>query len=108
MMWRELSEEEKSYKDIPEHPIKLDFTGCKYIMQFHQILKEQLGLPDYYGNNWDALWDLMRYYRIYPTVIEVYGLDQLPKELEPAIGDMFDVFRDVERDKPHIQFVRVS
>jgi len=102
------TEEEMTFKDIPEHPIKLDFSGCKYIMQFHQILREQLGLPDYYGENWAALWDLMRGYRSYPTVIEIYGLIQLPKELEPAIDDMFDVFNEVEREKPYIQFIKMS
>ena len=107
-MKRELSEDEKAYKDVPEHPIKLDFDGCKYIMQLHQILREQLGLPDYYGNNWSALWDLMRYYRDYPTVIEVYGVDQLPKELGPAIEKMFEIFHRVESDTPFIQFIRVS
>ena len=107
-MRRVWTEEEMAYKEVPEHPIKLDFTGCKYIMQFHQILRVQLGLPDYYGNNWDALWDLMQSYRSYPTVIEVYGLDQLPKDLEPAVEDMFSVFRDVELDTPYIQFVRMS
>jgi len=107
-MRRIWTEEEMAYKDVPEHPIKLDFSGCKYIMQFHQILRVQLGLPDYYGNSWDALWDLMQSYRDYPTAIEVYGLDQLPKELEPAVEDMFDVFRVVQKGKSFIQFIRMS
>jgi len=105
--WYE-SEEEKAFKVIPEHPIKLDFTGCNRIMQFHEILKEQLGLPEYYGKNWDALWDLMRDYRSYSTIIEIYGLNDLPKELQPAVENMFDVFDDVHQDTPHIEFIRVS
>ena len=103
-----VSEEEKAYKDVPENPIKLDFTGCRYIMQFHQILKEQLGLPDFYGENWSALWDLMQGYRTYPTEIEIYGIDRLPTELEPAVQKMFEIFQRVECDTPFIQFVRVS
>ena len=39
-MRREWSQEECAYKNIPEHPIKLDFTGCRYIMQFHEILED--------------------------------------------------------------------
>ena len=107
-MRKEWSEEEKAFKSIPEHPIKLDFTGCRYIMQFHEILKVQLGLPEYYGKNWDALWDLMWHFRSYPTVIEIHGLHDLPKELQPAVDDMFSVFDDVHRDTPFIEFVRIS
>jgi len=107
-MRREWTEEEMAFKVIPEHPIKLDFSGCKYIMQFHQVLRVQLGLPDYYGENWSALWDLMQDYRDYPTVIEIYGLDQLPMEFEPVVEKMFEIFHRVESDTPFIQFVRMS
>ena len=105
--WHE-SEEEKAFKDIPQHPIKLDFTGCKRIMQFHEILKVQLGLPEYYGKNWSALWDLMDGYRSYPTVIEIYGLNDLPKELQPVVEKMFVIFDRVHEYSPHIEFIRVS
>lgn len=39
--------------------ITLDLTDCKYILELHGRIKTALGFPDYYGNNLDALWDLI-------------------------------------------------
>ena len=44
-----------AFRPITENPIVLDFTGCKYLGEIHLILKTKFGLPDYYGENWDAL-----------------------------------------------------
>lgn len=50
-----------AFKPIEENPIILDFTGCKYLGEIHLILKTKFGLPEYYGENWEALWDCLRY-----------------------------------------------
>ena len=39
--------------------IKIDFSWCKYPLDLHQEVKEKLNLPDWYGNNLDALWDML-------------------------------------------------
>ena len=44
-----------AFKPIKENPIILDFTKCKYLGEIHLILKAKFGLPEYYGENWDAL-----------------------------------------------------
>lgn len=43
------------FKPIKENPVILDFTGCKYLGEIHRILKTKFGLPEYYGENRDAL-----------------------------------------------------
>ena len=47
------------FKEITENPIILDFSKCKYLGEIHLMLKEKFGLPEYYGENWDALWDCL-------------------------------------------------
>lgn len=39
--------------------INLDFSQCKDRSDVHAYLKEQFGFPDYYGNNLDALHDVL-------------------------------------------------
>ena len=50
-----------AFKPIDDNPIILDFSACKYLGEVHKILKSKFGLPEYYGENWDALWDCLRY-----------------------------------------------
>ena len=38
-------------------PYIIDFTGVKYYLQIHEIIKEALDFPDYYGKNRDAFRD---------------------------------------------------
>lgn len=35
----------------------LDFSECNYLGEIHQKIQTVLGLPDWYGQNLDALWD---------------------------------------------------
>ena len=35
----------------------LDFSKIQHWNEFHQIIKQELDFPDYYGENWDAFWD---------------------------------------------------
>lgn len=39
--------------------VSLDFGHCKDRSDVHAYLKEQLGFPEYYGNNLDALYDVL-------------------------------------------------
>ncbi|MDL2254015.1 barstar family protein [Ruminococcaceae bacterium OttesenSCG-928-I18] len=97
-----------SYKPVPEDPFVLDFSRCRYLGEVHQVLREGLGLPDYYGENWDALWDLLYSFRPYPVVVEVRGLGRLPKQWQGEIEQMKRVFDDVHKQCAHITFRYVS
>jgi RNAse (barnase) inhibitor barstar len=56
---KEHDESYYAFKPIHDNPIVLDFSGCHYLSEVHKILKERFGLPEYYGENWDALWDCL-------------------------------------------------
>ncbi|ADL53868.1 barstar family protein [Clostridium cellulovorans] len=51
--------------------------------RLHDILKSELALPDYYGNNLDALWDCLTGYIKLPISVEWTNFKQ-SKEL---LGD---------------------
>ncbi len=85
-----------SYRKIPDGPIILDFTGCKYWGEIYQILKRQFGLPYDYGENLDALWDsLDGLFWDDPRTIEIYGTASLPEDLSDVMAKILEIFDEV-------------
>lgn len=37
----------------------LDLSDCKNVGELHQKIKDAFIFPDYYGENWDAFYDMM-------------------------------------------------
>ncbi len=83
-----------SPRKIPEGPVILDFTGCKYLGEIHQVLKRQLGFPDYYGENLAALWDCLGFYFYNPITIKIYGTTSLPKDLSEEMAEILEIFNE--------------
>lgn len=73
----------------------LDFSEIKSLLELHQYLKEVLHLPDYYGNNMDALWDCLSCCYNETVTIELRNLDMLKKRLEKTTQTMLEVFQDL-------------
>lgn len=40
--------------------VELDFTGCRYLGEVYQELRKKMDWPNDYGENLDALWDILR------------------------------------------------
>ena len=98
------------FKPIEENPIVLDFTGCKCLGEIHLILKTKFGLPEYYGENWDALWDLMDglFYERGSFKVNIYGFMSLPKDLREYCTTMLEIFDDVHKETPNVVFELIS
>lgn len=97
-------------KEIKENPIILDFKGCKYLGEIHKVLKEKFGFHDYYGENWDALWDLMCdvFSDNKEYSVELCGFYSLKKELQDECKLMLEVFDDVHNRTPNFEYKFIS
>ena len=47
------------YMPITTDPVVLHLDGCKDWGALHRRIRKTFGFPDYYGENWDAMWDCL-------------------------------------------------
>lgn len=61
----------------------IDLSNVTSSTELHQLLKESLHFPDYYGENWDAFWDVITDvdFITLPDSITFVGYSLLEKKL---------------------------
>lgn len=76
--------------------IEIDFSNCKYIGSVHKEIKEKLELPEWYGENLDALWDALIGIAQTPTIVKIIFKPQTisSKKLTPYINEVINVFNE--------------
>ncbi len=67
----------------------------------HEYLKEMLDFPEHYGNNLDALCDLLNE-KTAPVEIKLINSDDMVKLLGPYGNSLLDVFKDVSIENDNI------
>ena len=86
------------YRDI-------DFSKCRRIYDVHEVLKQELELPEWYGRNLDALWDSITGIMAVPAHVTIRGIGTLPKELQPIAEKMVVIFRRAETMYGNVKIV---
>ena len=96
-----------AWKAIPTGTILLDFSGCTAADDVHEEIKRKFGFPEYYGENWDALWDLMEDFAISEgeRSVLITGKEKLSKDMKEYLMEAIDVFKDIEKQYPNIKFI---
>ncbi|KXZ22761.1 barnase inhibitor [Bacillus nakamurai] len=64
----------------------------------HQALKQELRLPEYYGENLDALWDCLTGWVEYPLVLEWRQFEQSKRHTGDGAEAVLQVFRDAKAE----------
>ena len=68
----------------------LDLTGCQYIGELHQRIKEALDFPEHYGCNWDAFWDSISC-DCDVDIVTIVGSDKVADELKSSVKKMLEI-----------------
>lgn len=76
----------------------LDFKEIDSLLGLHHYFKKAFNLPDYYGNNMDALWDCLACCYDENTEIELKNIASLPADMKPVVTIMLDLFQDLHNE----------
>ncbi|MEB3057291.1 barstar family protein [Bacillus pseudomycoides] len=88
--------------------IQLD--GRKFTSKevLHKILKEKLDLPNYYGENADALWDCLTGWIDTPVTIEWEFFEESKKMLGSYADLILETFQDAQEKMMEEYFIVVK
>ena len=78
----------------------VDYSQVTYDFGLYDAIIKGLELPDYVGENLDALWDCLTGFVEWPCEITITGLSSLSQSLLPQLQDIFTVFKQAERTYP--------
>ena len=74
----------------------LDFREVKYYLEFHAVIKKELDFPDYYGCNFDALWDCLTGMVGRPINIEIIGLENIERRFGDTAERLIDILKELK------------
>ena len=81
-----------------EKIVTLDLTGCKYLGEIHQRIKEAFDFPDFYGENWSAFDDLL-WSECDADKIVIMGEKTVSEELKPSIEMINKILQELKEDR---------
>ena len=83
----------------------LDFNDVKTAEELHELLRVQLRFPEYYGRNFDALWDCIRdpEQSNIPPLLEITGLSALALVLPREAQLLRECLEELPFERPDIE-----
>lgn len=81
----------------------LDLTDCKYLGELHQRIKVALGFPEYYGENWSAFWDSLRFDSPVEYV-RIVGEYTMPENLKKHLDKMHEILQRCKEERASYGF----
>ncbi len=84
--------------------VTLDLTGCQSLGEIHERIKKAFDFPDFYGQNWDAFWDLLRT-ECDANEIIVVGMGTLPKEFQWHCDKLVEILQRLKESRAKYGFL---
>lgn len=86
--------------------VVINFSKCKYPMDLHSEIKEKLELPEWYGNNLDALWDMLTGFIETPVNITVIFKPETKaaEALNENVMKIIETFKEAAIEDNEIRF----
>ncbi len=78
--------------------ITLDLTGCKYLGELHERIRAAFDFPEWYGENWDAFWDLL-WSECDADEVVIIGEKTLSEEFNSQLKDMHEMLDDLVKER---------
>lgn len=93
--------DKNAFRYITDDPITLELTGCGSVGEVHERIKRTFGFPEYYGENWDAMWDCMDGLFDRREIV-IRGFQTMPKDVREYCRPMLEIFEDLHEKNPKI------
>lgn len=77
----------------------IDFTNVKYYLEMHEIIRDSLNFPAYYGCNWDAFWDCITDMVGKKLYIRIIGIENIRKKF----NDEADILKSILEEFKHYE-----
>jgi ribonuclease inhibitor len=75
--------------------IEIDFENITTKEEFYEVFRSKIELPEYFGDNLDALWDVMTAYLELPLKVRFLNFNN--KKLDFFVS-LKELFNDAERE----------
>ena len=95
--------DKNAFQYIPDDPVVLELTGCGTLDEVHERIKRAFGFPDYYGENWNAMWDCMDGLFARREIV-VRGFGTMPQEVQAYSRPLVEILDQLHRENPEITY----
>ena len=83
--------------------VKYEFNRNEFewAEEFYDIIQKKMNLPDWFGKNADALWDMLTGHIETPCEIILIGFNREENEYnKKVLGYIFDILQDAQDEFP--------
>ncbi len=81
---------------------KFDRSEFKWAEEYYDLIQNKMDLPEWFGKNADALWDMLTGYIATPCTIILSGFDKIENEYNAyIINKINSCFVEAEREYPN-------